>query len=83
MFPARDTNHVVAATLFLDSHLAERAWLGRPPDLVHVLLRCLIVVAHLIKLVTRHAFVPSALVVLAYLGLTLGTCNVGDVCQVV
>lgn len=74
---------MIAPSLLLDTHLAVRARLGRPPDLVHVLFCCSILIAHLVEFVTCHIIVPLALMVLAYLGLTLGTYNVWDFGQLV
>lgn len=59
---------MIATTLLLDSHLAVGAWLGRPSDFLHVFLRCFVLFAHLVELMTCHTFVPLALVVEAYLG---------------
>lgn len=71
MFSTRSTHHVVTATLFLDPHFAVGAWLGRPSDLFHIFLRCFVLIAHLLELMTSHTFMPLALVVEAYLGFAL------------
>lgn len=62
---------MIATALLFDSHFAVGAWLGRPSDFLHVFLRCFVLVAHLVELMTSHTFMPLALVVEAYLGFAL------------
>jgi len=54
---------MVASSFLLNAHLAKGTWLRRPPDLIHVFLRGFVLIAHLVKLMTRLTFVPLALVV--------------------
>lgn len=77
MLPATATNHVVATSLLCHAHLTVRTRLSRLSDLIHIFLGGFALVAHLVELMTCHAFVPSTLVVEAYLSLAFGAADKG------